>query len=116
VFNKKSKTIFRVDSRKEIIRKIKHNKWTFDKKGLNTTAYRTWGGTSGKFRHWISPKNYGSAAPFFWDEQLANKSSQTIDKWGAKIIIIPEQSEKFHFAWGFCYFPFFYVTNCPRFW
>ncbi|MBQ8293432.1 MAG: hypothetical protein IJX78_06525 [Bacilli bacterium] len=28
----------------------------------NTTAYRTWGGTSGKFGHWISPKNYGSAA------------------------------------------------------
>lgn len=28
----------------------------------NTTAYRTWGGASGKFGHWISPKNYGSAA------------------------------------------------------
>lgn len=28
----------------------------------NTTAYRTWGGTSSKFGHWISPKNYGSAA------------------------------------------------------
>ena len=28
----------------------------------NTTAYRTWGGTSGKFGHWISPKNYGSTA------------------------------------------------------
>ena len=28
----------------------------------NTVAYRTWGGASGKYGHWISPKNYGSAA------------------------------------------------------
>lgn len=28
----------------------------------NTTVYRTWGGASSKFGHWISPKNYGSAA------------------------------------------------------
>ena len=28
----------------------------------NTTAYRTWGGTSSKIGHWISPKNYGPAA------------------------------------------------------
>ena len=28
----------------------------------NTTVYRTWGGASGQYGHWISPKNYGSAA------------------------------------------------------
>jgi len=28
----------------------------------NTTAYRTWGGSSERLGHWISPKNYGSAA------------------------------------------------------
>ncbi|MGN0819002.1 MAG: RHS repeat-associated core domain-containing protein [Christensenellaceae bacterium] len=27
----------------------------------NTIAYRTWGGASGQYGHWISPKNYGSA-------------------------------------------------------
>ncbi len=28
----------------------------------NTTAYRTWGGVSGEYGHWISPKNYGMSA------------------------------------------------------
>ena len=28
----------------------------------DTSVYRVWGGTSGKYGHWISPKNYGSAA------------------------------------------------------
>ena len=28
----------------------------------NTTTYRTWGGAAKEVGHWISPKNYGSAA------------------------------------------------------
>ena len=28
----------------------------------DTTVYRTWGGSSGKYGHWVSPKNYGSNA------------------------------------------------------
>lgn len=28
----------------------------------DTTIYRTWGGASGKYGHWVSPKNYGSSA------------------------------------------------------
>ena len=28
----------------------------------NTTVYRTWGGAAPEYGHWISPKNYGSAA------------------------------------------------------
>lgn len=28
----------------------------------NSTVYRTWGGDSPKFSHWVSPKNYGAAA------------------------------------------------------
>lgn len=28
----------------------------------NTTVYRTWGGSSGRLGHWVSPKNYGASA------------------------------------------------------
>ncbi len=28
----------------------------------DTTVYRSWGGTTGKYGHWVSPNNYGANA------------------------------------------------------
>ena len=43
----------------------------------NTTVYRTWGGTSGQYGHWISPKNYGSSARSMLSLPLGNTAANT---------------------------------------
>ena len=43
----------------------------------NTTVYRTWGGESGKLGHWISPKNYGSAARSMLSLPTGNTAAHT---------------------------------------
>ena len=43
----------------------------------NTTVYRTWGGGSGKYGHWISPKNYGSAAKSMLSLPPVNTATNT---------------------------------------
>ena len=55
----------------------------------NTTVYRTWGGTSGQYGHWISPKNYGSSARSMLSlpsgNTAANTSTFVISK-GGKVL------------------------------
>ena len=43
----------------------------------NTTVYRTWGGNSGQFGHWISPKNYGSATRSMLSLPSGNTATST---------------------------------------
>ena len=55
----------------------------------DTTVFRTWGGKSGKLGHWISPKNYGSAAKSKlalppWN--TAENTSQFLISKGSKVI------------------------------
>ncbi len=43
----------------------------------NTTVFRTWGGASPKYGHWISPKNYGSAARNLLSLPAGNTATNT---------------------------------------
>ena len=50
--------------------KLKTLKW-------DTTVYRTWGGSSPEYGHWITPKNYGSAARSMLSLPAGNSASNT---------------------------------------